>query len=386
MNIVIAPDSFKGCLTSKQAAISIEKGIRRVVSKAVCKKVPIADGGEGTVDALISALGGKLVYKKVTGPTGDAVRAKYGLLADARTAVIEIAQAAGLHLIDDKSRNPLKTTSFGVGELIISAIEKGAQDIIIGLGGSATIDGGMGMAQAIGVRFIDKAGRAIQQLGNGSNLSRVHTIDVSKRHPGIKKANIIMASDVSNPLFGKTGAAYVYGKQKGATPSMQKKLDTNLRHLHSMVTKHGYKDLKKLPGAGAAGGLGYGLSIFAQARMKNGLEHIAKMTGLSKHIANADLVITGEGQIDSQTAFGKTPAGIAKIARAYRVPVVAIGGSLNDDSHIVFKHGIAALESSIARETSLEESLHRAKLNIANAAERIMRLVVVGQMISKRKK
>ena len=382
MKIVIAPDSFKGSLSSTDAAAAIEVGVRRVLPRARCTKIPMADGGEGTVQALLDALGGKFVTKKVTGPLGEPVRARYALLADGETAVIEMAAASGLQLLDAKSRNPLHTTSFGTGELILAAIQKGAKKIIIGLGGSATVDAGMGLAQALGVQFFDKNSRLIRQYGNGRLLAKVSGLDVSDLHPAVRKTHITIASDVTNPLFGEQGAAYVYGPQKGATPTMVKTLDSNLYSFSEVVKRKLRRNVNNIKCAGAAGGLAYGLVVFAKARVKRGADLIAHMTNLKKQIALADLVITGEGRIDFQTAFGKTPIGVAKIAKKCGVPVVAIAGSLADDSHQVFKYAINGLESTITEVTTLDDIIGKPEFYLQNAAERVMRLLMIGKRIA----
>lgn len=384
MKIIIAPDSFKGNLTALQVATAIEKGIKRVLPKANCVKVPMADGGEGTVQSLVDALGGKFVYRKVSGPDGAIVRARYGLLADNRTAVIEMAEASGLPLITEKERNPLAVTSYGTGELIVDAINKGAKKIIIGIGGSATNDGGAGMAQALGVKFLDIRGREIRTLAAGGMLHRIADINMDNIHNGLRKCKIIVASDVDNPLCGKRGASYVFGPQKGATPAMVRRLDSNLGHFASLIKKHLNINVRNIKGAGAAGGLGAGLVAFAEAKLQSGIDIVIQATDFRSHLDKADLVITGEGRVDFQTAFGKTPAGVARVAKKYRVPVIAIGGGLSDDAAGVFKYGIDGLDSAIARDMPLEEALAGSKKFISNAAERAIRMILVGRKMRKK--
>ena len=386
MKIILAPDSFKGNLTSLQVASALEKGIKRALPKSNCIKVPMADGGEGTVQSLVDATGGKFIRKKVTGPAGQVVSARYGMLADGETAVIEMAEASGLPLAVGKDRNPLKTTSYGTGELLVDAAKRGAKKIIIGIGGSATNDGGVGMAQAIGVRFLDKNGKEIKQYGAGGMLNKIESIDISGLAPVMKKTKIVVASDVNNPLCGKKGASYVFGPQKGATPAMVKTLDANLRHLAKIIKKDLKKDVVNRRGAGAAGGLGAGLVAFARASMKSGIEIVLEATQIDKHLKGADLVITGEGRVDFQTAFGKTPSGVAKAARKHGVPTVAIGGGITDDANGVFEHGIDGLESACARDMSLDEAISHSKAHLANAAERVIHLVLIGKKIATRKK
>ena len=313
MRIVIAPDSFKENLTAMEVATAIETGIKRLLPHAKCVKVPVADGGEGTVQALVDATGGRIVKKNVVGPLGNRVSACYGLLGDGGTAVIEMAQASGLPLVPRNRRDPLNTTTYGTGELIIDALRRGANSIIIGLGGSATVDGGSGMAQALGVKFVKKNGKPLIGYCAGGSLDTIAKIDVEGIDPRIRNATIIVASDVDNPLCGPRGAAQVFGPQKGATPEMVRALDRNLKHFGTLIRSQLGTDVLSLPGSGAAGGLGAGLVAFAGARLTRGIDLVIKATGLAKHLKGADLVITGEGRVDSQTAFGKTPSGVAAI-------------------------------------------------------------------------
>lgn len=385
MKIILAPDSFKGNLTSLQVATAFEKGIKRVLPKANCIKVPMADGGEGTVQSLVDATGGRFIRKRVTGPTGKPVSARYGMLADGETAVIEMAEASGLPLVSGKQMNPLKTTTYGTGELVLDAARRGAKKIIIGLGGSATNDGGAGMAQALGVRFINKNGNEITEFGAGGMLDKIVSIDMKDISPLLNKIKIIVACDVNNPLCGKSGASNVFGPQKGATPAMVKTLDANLKHLGQIIKRDLKKNVVNLKGAGAAGGLGAGLVAFTKARMKSGIDIVLDATNFAQHIKGADLVITGEGGVDSQTAFGKTPSGVAKAARKQRVSTIAIGGGISNDAHAVFAHGIDGLESAYAREMPLDEALANSRMYIANAAERAIRLILIGTRMAKKK-
>ncbi len=382
--IVIAPDSFKGNLTSLEVAESIEKGIKRVLPKVKCIKVPMADGGEGTVQSMIDAANGKLVKKRVKGPAGKLVIARYGWIASKETAVIEMAEASGLPLVSGRDKNPIKTTTYGTGQLILDAINKGAQKIIIGIGGSATNDGGVGMAQALGVKFINANGRAIKELGSGGMLSKIDRIDMTNLDTRINSTEIVVACDVENPLCGKKGASHVFGPQKGATPKMVETLDKNLRHLSKLLKRDVKKDVGRMPGAGAAGGLGAGLVAFANAKLESGIDIVLNATELSKQIKGADLVITGEGKIDFQTAFGKTPSGVAKAAKKYNVPILAIGGALADDAKKVFAHGIDALESASAKDMTLEEALQKSRIYLENAAERAIRIILIGKKIYKK--
>jgi glycerate kinase len=386
MKIILAPDSFKENLTSLQVAAALEKGVKRVLPNALCVKVPMADGGEGTVQSLVDGTGGKFLRKKVTGPAGNKVSARYGMLADGETAVIEMAEASGLHLVSGKTQNPLKTTTYGTGELMLDAVKRGAKTIIIGIGGSATNDGGVGMAQALGIRFLNKQGREISERGAGGMINKIASIDMTGLDPLIKKTKVIVACDVNNPLCGKKGASHVFGPQKGATAAMVKTLDANLKHLGAIIKKDLKKNVINVKGAGAAGGLGAGLLAFTKARMKSGVDIVIEATELNKHLKGADLVITGEGRVDFQTAFGKTPSGVAKAARKNRVPTVAIGGGITDDANGVFQHGIDGLESACARDMSLEVAISHSKAHLTNAAERVIRLILIGKKMGMNKR
>ena len=383
MKIILAPDSFKGNLTSLEVAIAFEKGIKRVLPRANCIKIPMADGGEGTVQSLIDGIGGEIIRKRVIGPIGQNVFARYGLLSNG-TAVIEMAEASGLPLVTTRQKNPTKTTTFGTGELIIDAINKGAKKIIIGIGGSATNDGGVGMAQALGVRFLDSKDKEIKQHGSGGMLKKIVKIDTRETNKVLKNINIIVACDVDNPLCGRLGASYIFGPQKGATPAMVRVLDDNLKHLAKIIKQSLKKDISKLKGAGAAGGLGAGLVAFAKAKMKSGVDIVIDATNLERHMKNTNLVITGEGRVDSQTAYGKTPSGVAKSARKHGIPTLVIGGGITDDAKDIFSHGIDALESACARDMSLEDAIKHSREHLANAAERAIRLVLVGKKITKK--
>ena len=386
MKIILAPDSFKENLTSMEVATAMEKGIKRAMPEADCIKIPMADGGEGTVQSLVHAAGGSFISCDVKGPVGRRVKAHYGMLADEKTAVVEMAMASGLSLVSGKNKNPLKTTSYGTGELLSHAIDRGAKEIILGIGGSATNDAGMGMAQALGVVFRDKNARIIRQNGTGEMLQKVEFIDMDGIHPKLMSTRILVACDVDNPLYGKRGAAWVFAPQKGATAPMVETLDRNLKHIAGIIKRELGVDVGKVPGAGAAGGLGAGLLVFAGAELKSGIELISKATSIEKHLKSADLVFTGEGRVDFQTAFGKTPAGIANLAGKYSVPVIAVAGGLADDARENFAHGIDGLEAAVARDMQLREALSNSREYIANAAERAIRLIKIGQTMKKNSK
>jgi glycerate kinase len=382
MKIVIAPDSFKENLTSLEVASELETGLRRVWPDADYIKVPMADGGEGTVQSLVDATGGRILKCTVTGPLGQKVLASYGLLGDGRTAVIEMAEASGLPLVAKPDRDPLRATTFGTGELVADAIRRGVEEIIIGLGGSATNDGGAGLAQALGVRFIDKDGAPITEPLGGGRLEDVSFIDTRWIDPGLARVKITVACDVTNPLTGDNGASAVYGPQKGATPEMVQKLDRALGHLAAVVKRDVHRDVADRPGAGAGGGLGAGLMAFTDAEFKRGVEVVVAATGLDAHMKGASLAITGEGRVDFQTAFGKTPAGVAQSARRYGVPVVAIGGGLSDDAGRVFQHGIDGLESATPNAMPLDVAIKKSRQYLQDAAERVARLIVMGQRMA----
>ncbi len=372
MLVIFAPDSFKGSMTSRQAAMAMQRGIQKVFPKARCLSFPMADGGEGTLEALVAYTKGKYYYKKVTGPDRKPVRAKYGLSRDGSTAIIEMAQASGMTLLNRRSRNPLKTTTFGTGELILTAANKGVKNIIVGIGGSGTNDGGAGMTQALGVKFINKYGRVIKTPLTGGILGDVAEIDCSQISPLISKVSISIACDVTNILCGKQGASHVFAQQKGATPQMVKLLDKNLRAFGELIEKSLGIDVFTLEGGGAAGGLGAGLVAFAGARLERGIEIVIKASGIEKQMKKADLVLTGEGRIDGQTIYGKAVIGIAKLAKQYDVPVVAIGGSLGKDANVVLDYGIDKIESCIKEGMTIEEVMSNAPVLLKDATERAM--------------
>lgn len=357
MKLVIAMDSFKGCMTALEASTAFEKGFKRAIESAEIIKLPMADGGEGTVQSLVDATYGEIIKEWVTGPLGDPVEAFYGLLGDGKTAVIEMAAASGLPLVPVGERNPLITTTYGTGELIKKALERGCKEFYVGIGGSATNDGGAGMAQALGIRLLDKEGREIPY--GGGALSRLESIDMSNIVKGLLEANITVACDVDNPLCGEKGAAHVYGPQKGASPDMVKELDEALLKFAEVVKKDLDKDILDIKGAGAAGGLGGGMIAFLNATLKPGIEMVMEKTNLEEVIAGADFVITGEGQIDQQTIHGKTPIGVARVAKKLGIPVIAIMGTRGSKAEVVHSHGIDCIFSLINRPIALEEAMKK---------------------------
>ncbi|WP_064498909.1 glycerate kinase [Bacillus safensis] len=376
MKIVIAPDSFKESLSAYETACAIERGFRSVLPNAEYIKLPMADGGEGTVQSLVDATGGHIVHQVVTGPLGEPVDAFFGMLGDSQTAVIEMAAASGLHLVPREKRNPLWTTSRGTGELILAALDKGAKHVIIGLGGSATNDGGVGMMQGLGAAFLDKTGHAL--TSGGGALHQLASIDLSGLDPRLQSVRLEAACDVDNPLTGERGASAVFGPQKGADEAMVQVLDKNLAHFAQIAEKQLNVSFGDAAGTGAAGGLGASLLGFLQADLQKGIDIVLKAVHFDDVIKEADLVITGEGRIDRQTIYGKTPIGVAKAAKQYNLPVIAIAGSLSKDSAVVHDYGIDALFSIVPGITSLSEAIHDANLHVERTARNIAAVLEFG--------
>lgn len=381
MKIIVAPDSFKGSVTALEAAKSIEQGLRRVLPDAIIDKIPMADGGEGTVQSLVDATGGQFRTERVLDPLGNEVEAQYGLLSDGASsyncAVIEMASASGLTLVPTDKRNPLHTTTYGTGQLIRSALEAGCRKLIIGIGGSATNDAGAGMAEALGVRFLKADGNLTERGGGG--LAELASIDIEGIHPAISGTDTIVACDVNNPLTGPDGASHVYGPQKGATPEMVKTLDDNLSHFDNILTQTLGQSYDSIPGAGAAGGLGAGLMAFLNARLRLGVDIMIDAVNLRERMKGASLVITGEGQIDFQTAFGKTPVGVAKVAKEANIPVIAIAGGIGEGAEAVYEKGIDSMLGIAHAPMSLEDAVEDALQLIADTAEQAARLVMIGK-------
>ncbi|WP_424236965.1 glycerate kinase [Bhargavaea ginsengi] len=375
MNILIAIDSFKGSLSSAEAGEAAAAGIRRAIPNAQTEVVPLADGGEGTVEALVQATGGELISAQVTGPLGEPVDAAYGILGDGKTAVIEIAEACGLPLIPEAERNPLKATSYGVGELILDAVSRGARSLIVGLGGSATNDAGVGMLQALGCRFLDEAGEEVPR--GGAALGAIRSADVSALHPDIKNLDIQVACDVNNPLHGVQGAAYIYGPQKGATPEMVKELDSGLRNFAEVMKAELGKDIQEIPGAGAAGGLGAAFAGLLDAELRSGIELILDTIGLEEKVQHADFVITGEGRMDAQSSMGKAAMGVAALAKQHGKPVIALAGSVSEEAAELNRLGVTAYFSILQEVVSLDEAMNpdTARRNLRTTAEQIFRLL-----------
>ena len=377
MRIIVAPDSFKGSVSALGVAEAMERGIHTVFPGAEVLKVPIADGGEGTVEALVAATGGRLMHTQVRGPLGDPVRAHWGMSGDGATAFLEMAAASGLPLIARERRDPCITSTFGTGELMKAALDAGLRKLVIGIGGSATNDGGTGMARALGVRFLDAEGRELPE--GGAALARLARIDLSALDPRLAEASLLVACDVDNPLCGPRGASAVYGPQKGATPEMVAELDTALGVFAGVAASATGREVALLPGAGAAGGLGAGLLFFTPASLRPGVAIVLETTGFEALVQGADLVITGEGRTDFQTAMGKAPVGVAAVAKRHGVPVLCLSGGLGEGADDVLAHGIDALASTVPQPMTLEACMGLGPALVEAAAARACRLLKIGQ-------
>lgn len=380
MKIVIAPDSFKECLSAVDVAAALAKGVRRAMGdRSLCLvQVPMADGGQGTVATLVAATGGCLKTNKVTGPLGEPLDAEWGMLGDGRTAVIEMAAASGLERVPRDRRDPSSTTTFGTGELILAALDQGACRLIVGIGGSATNDGGAGVAQALGYRLLDKDGRSIGR--GGGALEQLHAIDASARDPRLQKIDIDVACDVTNPLTGPQGASAIYGPQKGADPAMVARLDRNLERLAAVAQRDLGIPIRDLPGAGAAGGLGAGLVAFANGRLRRGVELVIEAVDLDQKLVDADLCLTGEGSLDGQSRFGKTAIGVATVAHRRRVPTIILCGALGDGAQTTLAEGVTASFAIVQRPCSLAEAIQLAPSWLEEAAEQVVRVFLAGRI------
>jgi len=360
MKILVAPNAFKESLSAKEAGEAIKGGLLKALPSSDVVVLPIADGGDGTIEVLVEATNGHFIEKEVTGPLGEKIKAKFGILGDGKTAVIEMARASGLALVPKEKRNPAITTTYGVGELIKEALERGVKKILVGIGGSATNDGGAGMAQALGVRLLDKEGKELP-LG-GLALKDLVSIDMSNFHPLARQCEVIVMADVKNPLCGPEGASYVYGPQKGGTKELIEELDKALFNFAQIIKRDLNKDILNLPGAGAAGGLGGGLVAFLNAQLRPGIDVVLETLNVEEKLKGVDIVISGEGKIDGQTIFGKGPAGIAKKAKEKLIPVILLGGAVDEDADILIKEGLVDALFSITRgPITLEESIKNTK-------------------------
>ncbi|HBZ11511.1 MAG TPA: glycerate kinase [Bacillus bacterium] len=371
MKIVIAPDSFKGSVSAFEAAMAIELGVKKSIPGAETLIVPLADGGEGTVDTLVAATGGKKNAVTVTGPLGSPVEAFYGVLGDGKTCVIEIAETSGLDLVPEKERNPLVTTTYGTGELIKSALAEGYRSFILALGGSATNDGGAGMLQALGMKILDEEKHEIGF--GGGELSRVDKISLRDFDSRINESNFVIASDVENPLVGKNGASFVFGPQKGATPDIVRVLDKNLKHWANKIKEVTGVKLHNLPGAGAAGGIGGAFQAFFPSVIEKGADVVMDYTKLKEKLVGADLLITGEGQVDFQTAFGKTPMRAALAAKKLGVPTIIIAGSIGKGIESLYRYGVISIHSIVTKPMTLDKAMESAPELLEQTAAQICR-------------
>lgn len=375
MKVLIAIDSFKGSVSSIEGSQAIAEGVKQVYPNAEIIRLPLADGGEGTVDTLVQATGGSKIDVEVTGPLQDKVIATYGIAGDRKTAVIEVASACGLTLVPVEQRNPLETTSYGVGELILDAIHKGCREFIIGLGGSATNDAGIGMLQALGIQFIDKYGNPVGV--GGQVLQTIEKIKIENLNTSIKNCTFRIACDVTNPLYGPNGAAYIFGPQKGATSETVEELDKGLIHFAEVVKGCMNQDIHSIPGTGAAGGLGAAFLGFLNGTLQSGIEIVLDALQLEKHMEGADFVITGEGRLDGQTSMGKAPLGVSKLAHNKNIPVISLAGSTTRESSNLYEHGVTSYFSIINEPMSLEKAMHPeiTLTNLQTVTSQIFRLI-----------
>jgi len=375
--VVIAPQEFKGSLTAIEIARAMETGVKRALPEADTVLVPVADGGDGTLQSLVDSSGGRVMTSRVTGPLGRPVDASWGALGDGATAVIEMARSSGLALLSLGERDPLATTTRGVGELIQAALEAGHRRFIIGIGGSATNDGGAGMAQALGARFLDADGADIRP--GGAALARLERVDISEMDSRLDEAEVVVACDVNNPLCGPTGASAIYGPQKGATPEVVTQLDAALARYADVIERDLEIDIRDRPGAGAAGGLGAGLMAFLRAELRAGVDIVLEAVGLAEKLAGADLVITGEGQFDRSTVFDKAPVGVARLAKERSIPVIGIAGSLGEGFQQVHDCGVDAVFTLVNGPMSLEEAMADARALVENATEEVLRAMLAAR-------
>ncbi|WP_104472077.1 glycerate kinase family protein [Acinetobacter indicus] len=374
LRFVIAPDSFKESLSAVQAAQAMQRGILRQFPDAICRLVPLADGGEGTVDALLNACAGQKVSCRVRGPLPQQqVESYFALIDDGKTAVIEMAKGNGIHLIPLAQRNLALTSTYGTGEMIRQALDLGVSKIVIGLGGSVTNDAGSGMAQALGVKFLDQAGLEVQPCGG--NLKQICEIDLSALDARLATTEMLIASDVNNPLCGEYGASVIFGPQKGATPELVKILDQNLGYFANLVETTLGVNVQHQAGAGAAGGLGFGLLAFARAKIQSGVELLIQQTGLTEKIAQADVVLTGEGKIDRQTFMGKTPFGVAQVAKSLNKPVYAFAGMIGEGIEPLLEAGFTQIIGINPPDISVEDAIQNAENNLTDSVENVMQLL-----------
>ena len=371
--IILAPQSYKGSIHAFKAAEAMQRGVLRANPALETVLVPVADGGDGTLEALVSTTGGQMYKSVVTGPLGQAVEANWGVMGDGNTAVIEMALASGLALIPHNRRDPRRATTRGTGEIIKEALDKGYKNIVVGLGGSATIDAGAGMAAALGVKFLDVHGQILPP--GGQSLSSLVSIDMSKAHPGLSGANIIGATDVTNTLCGDKGASAVFGPQKGANSSMIRELDEALATFAAVVERDLNKTVIDIPGSGAAGGLGAGLIAFANAELQSGIDMVCDVLEFDQHLVGASLILTGEGRADESTIYDKAPVGVARRASKFGVPTIIMAGSVGEGYQKLYNHGIAGIVCIGDRPMSFERSIERTADLLEGATERTIRMV-----------
>ncbi|MBU2907357.1 glycerate kinase [Arenibacter algicola] len=374
MKIVIAPDSFKECLSAQDVATHIAIGIRKITPNAEIFEIPISDGGEGVLEALINGVGGRRISVSAMDPLMRQLKAEYGILKDGKTAVIEMAKASGLELLKEHEKNPLITTTFGTGQLIKDALNKGCNKIIIGIGGSATNDGGAGMVRALGATFLDDNGEEIPE--GGGSLERLKSIDLSNFDKRIQNCEVIVACDVSNPLTGANGASMVYGGQKGGSKQDLEFLDSNLAHYANKIKATLNIDVSEIPGAGAAGGTGAGLMAFLNGKLVNGIELILQTIKIKEFIKQADLVFTGEGKIDGQTLHGKTISGIAAMAKKHEVPVIVLTGKIGEGIEEIYNIGVSAVFSIVNQPMDLKEAINQAPVLIQDCTKNVMSAIM----------
>ncbi|MEA1975731.1 MAG: glycerate kinase [Bacillota bacterium] len=374
MKILIGVDSFKDSLSAIDVSKSIKKGIIKVNNRVEIMEIPLADGGEGTMEIIVNNLNGKIINTKVVGPLGEKINGSYGIV-DEDIAIIEMATVAGLELLKEKDRNPSKTTTYGVGQLILDALDKGCKEFVVAIGGSSTNDGGIGLARALGVKFLDNKNSEIELNGNG--LKDLVNIDISEIDKRIKESKFQVACDVDNVLCGENGAAYVYARQKGANDKMIEMLDKNLFNLSEVIKKDLGKDVLNIKGAGAAGGLGGGLVAFLDASLKSGFDIVSNILNLESEIKSCDLVITGEGSFDYQSLNGKVPIGVAKLAKKYNKKVIVIAGSVGEISEEIYENGVTSVFSIISKPSTLEELINKktTENSLESLAEQIIRLL-----------
>ncbi|MDH6675271.1 glycerate kinase [Paenibacillus sp. LBL] len=371
--IVLAPDSFKESMTAKEVCEAMERGILKANPNVTCIHVPMADGGEGTMQSLVDATGGTVHTAMVTGPLGNQVEASYGVSGDGSTGVLEMASASGIHLVPPAERNPLVTTTYGTGELIKACLDHGVSRLLIGIGGSATNDGGAGVVQALGGKLLDAEGKEL--AFGGGDLGRLASFDLTGLDSRLQHVEVEVACDVTNPLCGETGASHVFGPQKGATPDMIEQLDSNLRNYAGVMKQQLGKDIVDYPGAGAAGGLGGGLMVFLNGTLKKGIDMVVDYTGLEEKVRQADMVWTGEGGMDFQTQYGKTPLGVAMVAKKHGKPVVALAGRIGDGIEVLYDKGMDAIFGIMPGAATLSEALVNGQQNVERTSENIVRLM-----------